>query len=228
MSGLLIWGASSQARLLLQYADVADGMPLFLFDASREKPAFQTRGEFTSEVNRLPAIIAQASHFMIAIGGEHGLARTQIYDHLRDAGLSPVSVVHSTAHIEDTSSIGDHHHVFLGARVHHFVKIGDCAILNTASVIDHECELGRGVHVMGGAQLAGRVSVGDFASIGTNATILPDIRIGQCAYVGAGAVVTRDVPDFAVVAGNPAKIIGTQSPKPDQALAQIGKAKGSR
>ena len=45
------------------------------------------------------------------------------------------------------------------------------------------------------------------ASIGANATILPGITIGVKAMVGAGAVVTKDVPDYAVVIGNPAKII---------------------
>jgi acetyltransferase-like isoleucine patch superfamily enzyme len=46
------------------------------------------------------------------------------------------------------------------------------------------------------------------ASIGSNATILPDITIGVGAIVGAGATVTRDVPDYAIVAGNPARVIG--------------------
>lgn len=46
------------------------------------------------------------------------------------------------------------------------------------------------------------------ASIGANATILPGITIGERAMVGAGAVVTRSVPPFAIVAGNPARIIG--------------------
>ncbi|WP_339471886.1 acyltransferase [Pseudomonas sp. EL_65y_Pfl1_R83] len=45
------------------------------------------------------------------------------------------------------------------------------------------------------------------ASIGANATILPGVTIGRFAMVGAGAVVTKDVPDCAVVVGNPAKII---------------------
>lgn len=45
------------------------------------------------------------------------------------------------------------------------------------------------------------------ASIGANATILPGVTIGEKAMVGAGAVVTQDVPDYAVVVGNPAKII---------------------
>ena len=46
------------------------------------------------------------------------------------------------------------------------------------------------------------------ASIGANATILPGLRIGQFAMVGAGSVVTKDVPPFAIVTGNPAQIIG--------------------
>jgi acetyltransferase-like isoleucine patch superfamily enzyme len=45
------------------------------------------------------------------------------------------------------------------------------------------------------------------ASIGANATILPGIQIGQFAIVGAGSVVTKDVHDYQVVAGNPAKQI---------------------
>ena len=45
------------------------------------------------------------------------------------------------------------------------------------------------------------------ASIGSSVTILCGVRIGRKAIVGAGSVVTRDVPDNAVVAGNPAKVI---------------------
>ena len=45
------------------------------------------------------------------------------------------------------------------------------------------------------------------ASIGSHATILPDVTIGEGAVVGAGAVVTRDVPDFAIVAGVPARVV---------------------
>ncbi len=45
------------------------------------------------------------------------------------------------------------------------------------------------------------------ASIGSNATILPGVTIGEKAIVGAGAVVTHDVPDYAIVAGVPARII---------------------
>ncbi|MDT3608574.1 acyltransferase [Cronobacter sakazakii] len=46
------------------------------------------------------------------------------------------------------------------------------------------------------------------ASIGANSTILPGVTIGEKSMIGAGSVVTKDVPDNAVVYGNPAKIMG--------------------
>jgi len=46
------------------------------------------------------------------------------------------------------------------------------------------------------------------ASIGSNATVIAGVTIGEGALVGAGAVVTKDVPDFAIVAGVPARVIG--------------------
>jgi acetyltransferase-like isoleucine patch superfamily enzyme len=52
------------------------------------------------------------------------------------------------------------------------------------------------------------VTVGYGADIGINATLLPGVHVGAHSIVGAGAVVTRDVPDYAIVAGVPARVIG--------------------
>ena len=53
----------------------------------------------------------------------------------------------------------------------------------------------------------GRIRVGDHSFVGCNTTILPGVTIGSRCVIGAGSVVTRDVPDGMVVAGNPARII---------------------
>lgn len=57
--------------------------------------------------------------------------------------------------------------------------------------------------------------IGRWASIGANATILPGVSIGQHAMVGAGAVVTRSVPPYAIVVGNPARIVGYAGGRPE-------------
>lgn len=51
------------------------------------------------------------------------------------------------------------------------------------------------------------ITLKDGSSVGANATLLPGITVGVGAMVGAGAVVTKDVPNYAVVVGNPAEII---------------------
>lgn len=53
----------------------------------------------------------------------------------------------------------------------------------------------------------------DGASIGANSTIIAGVTIGRHAMVGAGAVVTKDVPDYALVLGNPARVVGSVDEK---------------
>lgn len=54
----------------------------------------------------------------------------------------------------------------------------------------------------------GEIIIKDDAWIGSNAIILPNITIGEKSIVGAGSVVTKNVEDMSIVAGNPAKVIG--------------------
>ena len=56
-----------------------------------------------------------------------------------------------------------------------------------------------------------KTKIGKGATIGANATILCGINIGDYAFIGAGAVVTRDVPDYALMVGNPARLKGWMS-----------------
>jgi acetyltransferase-like isoleucine patch superfamily enzyme len=57
-------------------------------------------------------------------------------------------------------------------------------------------------------EVRGPITFRKGAFVGVGSIILPDVTVGTCAVVGAGSVVTRDVPDYAFVAGNPARIMG--------------------
>jgi len=59
-----------------------------------------------------------------------------------------------------------------------------------------------------GAEFYRKTLVREGASLGANSTIVCGHTIGRFAFVGAGAVVTKDIPDFALVVGNPARIVG--------------------
>lgn len=62
-----------------------------------------------------------------------------------------------------------------------------------------------------GAKYYIKTLVKEGASLGANSTIVCGVTIGRFSFVGAGAVVTKDIPDYALVVGNPAKIMGWMS-----------------
>lgn len=145
--------------------------------------------------------------FIVSIGPGHGQARLDIHAELETLGLQPITAVHRTAFVAENARLGHGTQVYANAAVCVDAEIGRACIINTAASVDHECVLEDGASVGPGARLAGLVHVGKNADIYTGAVILPRIRIGAGAIVGAGAVVLKDVPDYTVVAGNPARII---------------------
>jgi len=59
------------------------------------------------------------------------------------------------------------------------------------------------------AVVCGTCTIGSGTFIGTNATVLPKVNIGSNSIIAGGAVIRKDVPDWVMVAGNPARIIKT-------------------
>lgn len=107
------------------------------------------------------------------------------------------------------------------------VKFGENVFINHSAIFSASggIELGDGVMLAPGVRIAtinhdmnerhsiytyGKVMIKKNAWIGMNVTICPGVTIGEYAVVAAGAVVTKDVPDYAVVGGVPAKIIKYQ------------------
>jgi len=97
--------------------------------------------------------------------------------------------------------------VLIDSRFPELVSIGEHVYLTRGAVIlTHLSPTPLQATVMGGIRTR-PVTVKRGAHIGVNAIILPGVTVGECALVGAGAVVTKDVPDYTFVAGNPARVI---------------------
>lgn len=105
------------------------------------------------------------------------------------------------------SSIGEGSMLLHGAIVQAGAQVGKHVILNTGSQVDHDCILGDFVHIAPSAVLCGGVEIGEATLIGANAVVRPKIKIGKGVIAGAGAVIVQDVPDYAVIAGSPARIL---------------------
>ena len=125
--------------------------------------------------------------------------------------------------IEENSRIGPFVEIQKNVSIGRTCKISSHSFLCEGVIIEDEVFIGHGVMFVNDrfprATINGRLQteadwevrpivVKQGASIGTRAVILCDVTIGHGAMIGAGAVVTRDVPDYAIVVGSPAKVVG--------------------
>jgi acetyltransferase-like isoleucine patch superfamily enzyme len=117
-------------------------------------------------------------------------------------------------------SIGDDTFVGPFVEITRGVKIGRRCMIQSHSFICDGAELADGVFIGHGVMFTNDLYpmtyrqvkrrptfVGESASVGSNATIIGGIRIGSHVVIGAGAVVTTDIPDFSIAAGNPARVL---------------------
>lgn len=146
---------------------------------------------------------AEDANFIVTIG-DNKIRKKNVDGKNRKYGLA----IHPSSVISKRAELGEGTVVMAGACINTSVVIGKHCIVNTNATIDHNCLLGDYVHVAPSAALAGNVVVGEGSLIGIGAVVIPGVKIGNWCIVGAGAAVIRDVPDFTIVAGVPAKIIG--------------------
>jgi sugar O-acyltransferase (sialic acid O-acetyltransferase NeuD family) len=141
--------------------------------------------------------------FVVAVADP--VARRRLTGALLARAHAPGQVIHPRSVISSRAALGPGCVILAGAFISAGVMLGNHVQVNYNATVGHDTVLGDFVTVLPGANVAGTVTVGPAATVGSNACVLQRLRIGSGGTVGAGAVVTRDVPDGAVVVGVPAR-----------------------
>ena len=123
--------------------------------------------------------------------------------------------------IRDKVKIGDNAVIMMGAVINIGAEIGEGTMIDMNAVLGGRAIVGKRCHIGAGTVLAGVIEppsaqpviVEDDVMIGANAVVIEGVKIGKGAVVAAGAIVLQNVPEGAVVAGNPAKVIKLKDEK---------------
>lgn len=204
----VMFGSGGHARVLLECLLMAEQpLPIAILDHDAGKWG---RESFDVPIiggdDQLSDLIAQGvTEFIVGVGSVgKTTSRQRLYQWGINNGLRPRSVIHPTAIVSPSATIGKGAQLLSGCIVGTNARLGDHVLVNTGAIVEHDCIIGDGVHLATRAALAGTVTVRNGVHIGAGAVVRQNINIGENAVVGMGAVVIRDVPPNVVVMGVPA------------------------
>jgi sugar O-acyltransferase (sialic acid O-acetyltransferase NeuD family) len=206
---LLVVGSSGHASVLVDAIELAGGYRVAGYlDDTLPRGTVRRGHPVLGGLNNAVSICSEQfiNDVIIAIGDNWW--RRKVYSDLicRCPNLNfpvvkhPSALIAASAEIGRGSAILAHSHVGAGSRV------GAFCIINTGSSIDHDCTMQDFASIAPGVFTGGLVKIGECSAIGVGASLSDRISIGSHTVVGTGAVVVRDVPDFVVAYGNPARV----------------------
>tara|TARA_B110000046_G_scaffold176649_1_gene202534 strand:- start:2376 stop:2999 length:624 start_codon:yes stop_codon:yes gene_type:complete len=143
--------------------------------------------------------------FILGLGNNK--LRLEAFNIIKSKDLEILNVIHQSASVSKDITLGFGNFIARNVSINPLVVIGDCCIINTGSIIEHECTIETGVHIAPGSVLAGNVTIGENSFIGANSVIKEGVRIGRNVIVGAGTVVLKDIQDGKKIVGNPSREI---------------------
>jgi sugar O-acyltransferase (sialic acid O-acetyltransferase NeuD family) len=146
---------------------------------------------------------AKNSHIIIAIGNPK--IRRIVTNKITNLNLPILTVIDHTAQLRKNIQIGNGSIICANTILSTSSQIGQHNIINIGAIIGHDVITGPYTVISPGAIILGQVQIGEGVEIGAGAIIHPQVKIGNWCKIAMGAVVYKDVPDNAIVSGNPAR-----------------------
>lgn len=152
---------------------------------------------------------------LVAIGIGHAATRSRVGEALAGLGAQFATIVHPTAWVAPTASLGRGVAVAPFACVGPGATLGELSMLNTYASLGHDAVVGRSCVLASYSVATGYSTLEDEAFLATHAVVTPGRRVGARARVSAGAVVFQDVPAGWLAAGNPARARPVPEERPE-------------
>ena len=134
--------------------------------------------------------------------------RVQFLLKAKDLGYQTPNYVHPTAIISPNVSIGEGVYILLNTSIMPYVTIDNYVMISMNANVAHHSVLEEGTFISTGVNFGASIIAHKYSYIGISATVMTGIKVlGEGCLIGAGAVVIKDVPAKAVVAGVPAKVL---------------------
>ena len=180
---------------LYHYDDSLNGTTFFGYDVIDS-----TDGLF--EKNSL-----EGMSFALSMG--NNLIRDGLYNKIVSMGGSIPTLIDPTAFVSKYSTIGDGSVIHANSVLQAGATVGRNTIISYNVSVSHTSTIGDACYIAFGATVGAYVNIDDFCFIGQSAAIVSGkvSRIGSNSLIGAGSIVINDIPENAVVIGNPAKIL---------------------
>ncbi len=158
-----------------------------------------------SELEKLSAIEGSLSVF-IPIGNNK--IRNRIIEYSRTLNHKTPCFIHPSATIHSNVKIGNTVYVLPGTQIMPFVTIEENVMISMGVNIAHHSILRANCFVSQGSNVGASITIEQNSFLGIGSTIMTGVKnVGNNSIIGAGSVIIKDVPDNAVVVGNPGRII---------------------